>query len=145
MLHVGSKCRCAKYRRNTLQKCGYTYRNNFFLYLAQEFIATTIVHEIMHAYFDSQKTYFTQQFQQHGDMAENYIDDLKNAVQAIYSSLDDKAAYALILNGFGDIFKNDLTYWDTLVSKYDLDTGQIINIRDNYKSHNSGTKTACSQ
>lgn len=112
---------------------------------SQEFIATTIVHEIMHAYFDSQKTYYTQQFQQHRDMAENYIDDLKNAVQAIYSSLDDKAAYALILNGFGDIFKNDLTYWDNLVSKYDLDTGQIINIRDNYKSHNSGTKTECSQ
>ena len=112
---------------------------------SQEFIATTMVHEIMHAYFDSQKTYYTQQFQQHRNMAENYIDDLKNAVQAIYSSLDDKAAYALILNGFGDIFKNDLTYWNSLVSKYDLDTAQIINIRDDYKSHNSGTKTACSQ
>ncbi len=112
---------------------------------SQEFIATTMVHEIMHAYFDSQKTYYTQQFQQHRNMAENYIDDLKNAVQSIYSSLDDKAAYALILNGFGDIFKNDLTYWNTLVSKYDLDTAQIINIRDNYKSHSSGTKTACSQ
>ncbi|KIA90863.1 hypothetical protein OC25_24080 [Pedobacter kyungheensis] len=112
---------------------------------SQEFIATTMVHEIMHAYFDSQKTYYTQQFQQHRNMAENYIDDLKNAVQAIYSSLDDKAAYALILNGFGDIFKNDLTYWNSLVSKYDLDNAQIINIRDSYKSHNSGTKTACSQ
>ncbi|KLT66452.1 hypothetical protein [Pedobacter sp. BMA] len=112
---------------------------------SQEFIATTMVHEIMHAYFDSQKTYYTQQFQQHRNMAENYIDDLKNAVQAIYSSLDDKAAYALILNGFGDIFKNDLTYWNSLVSKYDLDTAQIINIRDDHKTHNSGTKTACSQ
>ncbi|PWS29783.1 hypothetical protein [Pedobacter paludis] len=111
---------------------------------SKEFIATTIVHEIMHAYFDFNKTHYTQQFEQHKDMAEGYIEQLKNAVKDIYPTIGNKEAYALVLNGFGDIFGNDLSYWNTLLSKYNLDNQQIINIRDAYKNHSSGTKTACS-
>ncbi|RZL60466.1 MAG: hypothetical protein EOO93_13735 [Pedobacter sp.] len=122
-----------------------TLNKNVLPFASQEYVATTIVHEIMHAYFDANKIHYVQQLEQHRDMAEGYVEALKVSVKEIYPSILDKDAYALALNGFGDIFKNDLSYWNVLIAKYNLSTQQIIDIRDAYRNSNSTTGTRCAK
>ena len=43
-------------------------------------------------------------------MAEAYIEALKYAIKDVYPNLNNKSAYALVLNGFGDMFSKDLPY-----------------------------------
>ena len=110
---------------------------------SQEFVATTIVHEIMHSYFNANKVYFNQQFQQHQAMAEGYVESLKEAVTDMFEDMPDKDAYALIMNGFNDMFENNLTGWNALLAKYNLTNQEIYQAQQAYKSsapNSPGTK-----
>lgn len=101
---------------------------------SQEFAAATIVHEIMHCYFNANKTYYNNQFKQHQTMAEEYIESMKSAVTDIFPNMPAKDAYALTMNGFNDMFENNLTGWNALLTKYNLTTQEIYNTQVAYKS-----------
>lgn len=102
---------------------------------SQEFVATTMVHEIMHGYFNENKIYYNQQFKQHQLMAEGYVESMKSAVKDLFPNLPDKSAYALVLNGFNDMFENNLTGWNALLIKYQLTTQEIYDTQIAYKSN----------
>lgn len=111
---------------------------------SQEYVATTIVHEIMHAYFNENRTFYNQQFQQHQAMAEGYVEHLKDAVTSLFPNMPDKAAYALVLNGFNDMFEQNLTGWNALLTKYQLTNQEIYDTQSAYKSNNpSAPGTKC--
>lgn len=105
---------------------------------SQEFIASTIIHEIMHAYFNANKIHYNQQFQQHQSMAEEYVESMKNVVKDIFPNSPDKSAYALILNGFNDMFENNLNGWNALLLKYQLSNQEIYDTQIAYKSNVQG-------
>ncbi|MDB5086838.1 MAG: hypothetical protein JWR09_832 [Mucilaginibacter sp.] len=75
---------------------------------SQEYKTIVMVHEVLHAYMDYNNQYFGNQLKQHKEIAQKYVNDIKIFVQGLYPTLKDNDAYAIILNGIGDIYGNDL-------------------------------------
>ena len=88
---------------------------------SKEFATIIMVHEILHAYMNYNNQFRYLQLQQHQEMAEKYVADMKGFVQQLYP-INDPDAYAIILNGLADIFGNNKpAYIDTLKTKYNVD------------------------
>ena len=87
---------------------------------SQEFATITMVHEVLHGFMDYNGQYKTQ-LQQHQQIAEKYVEDIKSYVQQLYP-INDQDAYAIILNGLSDVYGNSpLTFMNALKTKYNVD------------------------
>ena len=104
---------------------------------SQEFKAIIMVHEVLHAYMDY-NTAYKSQLQQHQQMAQKYVNDIKAFVQGLYPTLSDPDAYAMILNGMGDVYNNNQTAYNAVLHSFN--TSQA-----NYEFQRSGLSgTPCS-
>jgi hypothetical protein len=105
---------------------------------SQEYIATTILHEIIHAYLDSEGTYVNNQYMQHIEIGENFVDLLRESVQSNFT-LTDKQANSLILNGMGDIMQNKPDYYTELLNHYNLTPQNVYDTTQTFKNKTNGT------
>ncbi|HEY9044597.1 MAG TPA: hypothetical protein VIN08_01815 [Ohtaekwangia sp.] len=105
---------------------------------SSEYIASVVYHEAMHAFLNANG--FGYEFEQHIEMAENYIDWMVDALKEISPSLSDKDAICLSLRGFGTILERDPPYFNKLISRYGLDLEMLISITDKYRDNLIGTK-----
>jgi hypothetical protein len=104
---------------------------------SQEYKAIIMVHEVLHAYMDYNTTYKSQ-LEQHQQMAQKYVNDIKAFIQGLYPTLSDPDAYAIILNGMGDIYKGNQTAYNAVLHSFN--TSQA-----NYEFQRSGLSgTPCS-
>ena len=104
---------------------------------SQEYKAIIMVHEVLHAYMDYNTTYKSQ-LEQHQQMVQKYVNDIKAFIQGLYPTLSDPDAYAIILNGMGDIYKGNQTAYNAVLHSFN--TSQA-----NYEFQRSGLSgTPCS-
>nr|WP_294943979.1 hypothetical protein [uncultured Mucilaginibacter sp.] len=106
---------------------------------SQEFSATIMVHETLHAYLNYNSNLKTQ-LSQHIEMANKYVDDMRGVLQQVFPSLTNDDANAIILNGLGDIYQQKPSYWNQLLTKYNTDNVSIQVLADAFKKGIYGTK-----
>ena len=106
---------------------------------SKEYIATIIVHEIIHAYLNENGTFYNNQLLQHETMAESFMDDLRIAVQQLFPSLSNEDAISMILGGFADISTLNATYWNDLLTHYKTSNSTIATVTGLYKNGSLGT------
>jgi hypothetical protein len=97
-------------------------------YASQEYITATILHEVLHAYF-----IYSQTIIDHNNMADNYIMWFKNSMLNIYPNMTINDAEALAWGGLGSTWR-----WNNTLTN--ISRNNIININQNYKNGNSGSK-----
>ncbi|NHA06478.1 hypothetical protein G7092_21900 [Mucilaginibacter sp. HC2] len=84
---------------------------------SMEFKTIIAIHEILHAYMNYNKEYYGLALQQHQAIAQKYVGDIKTFVQGLYPTLSDPDAYAIILNGMKDVYK-DANAYQSLLNSY---------------------------
>jgi hypothetical protein len=100
---------------------------------SQEFRATLMIHESIHAFMNLNNQYFENQLRQHQLMADNYVQYMRVLLQSIYP-INDANAYSLVLNGLSDTFGNNKpAYLSTLYNKYNVSNPLLL-----YEYHRAG-------
>jgi len=99
---------------------------------SQEFIAATVIHEILHAYMTFSGK--LGEFNQHTDMANNYIFTMQKDLKAMFPAMTDEDAEALSWGGLGDT-----QAWADLLKNNPTLANSIVNINNQYKNA-TGTK-----
>jgi hypothetical protein len=108
---------------------------------SQEYIAETIFHEVLHANLYGGSTIVGPRMQ-HIDIAQNYIESERTALQGIFPNLTSSDAYAMILSGLGELYKSDPNYYSQLVSNYSqygITINNIVSTTTQYKTNQLGT------
>lgn len=89
---------------------------------SQDYKASIIIHEIIHAYLDYKKIDYNNQLKQHADLARDYISDIATMLHDAFGT-DTENANALAFGGLKDFAtKNPTEYADLLKAK-DLTEG----------------------
>lgn len=99
---------------------------------SKEYIAVTAIHEILHAYM----TYSGKlgEFNQHTDMANNYIYTMQKDLQAMFPGMSDTDAAALSWGGLGDT-----QAWKDMLTNNPDQANKIVSTNQQYKN-STGTK-----
>ena len=99
---------------------------------SKEYIAATTIHEILHAYW----TYSGKlgEFNQHTDMANNYIYTMQSDLKAMFPNMPDFDAEALSWGGL-----SDTQAWKDMLKNDPDQANKIENINQQYKNA-TGTK-----
>lgn len=106
---------------------------------SQEFAAIVMVHEVLHAYMNYDNKYYLNQLAQHQDIAERYVYEIKNLILNIYPGMDEKDAYAIILNGLKDALGPSKDDFIQLLNKQ-YKVNDPFGIYESYRNGFSGTK-----
>jgi hypothetical protein len=106
---------------------------------SNQFIAETMFHEILHAYFFSQTSVNTP-FAQHCEMIQNYVAVEENALMEIFPTLSAHDAVSIILGGMADVQEYDPATLNTVLAGFNLTSTDVINTNNSYKSGAKGTK-----
>lgn len=107
---------------------------------SQEYKAIVMVHEVLHAFMDYNQPFKTQ-LQQHKEIAQKYVNDIRVFVKGLYPTLTDNDAYAMILNGISDIYDNNLQNpnYIALINSY-----KIVDLSGSFLLQKEGiTGTSC--
>ncbi len=98
-----------------------TLNQNYLVGASNEYIASTIVHEIIHAYLAVYPTLLGN-INEHLEMGENYVNQMSAAIIDFYPNLSKTVAYSLVLDGLATFYINGSFtppgYWDQLVANY---------------------------
>lgn len=99
---------------------------------SQEYVAATLFHELLHAFFTTQGR--MSQLQEHESMATAYADALRSTLKEYFPNLSDNEALALAWGGLeGTVaWQNKVQNDPTLVNTYKT-------LSDNHRWGNSGT------
>lgn len=104
---------------------------------SREFIASTIMHEIVHGYLDIINKTYTEGLD-HNIMATDYVNSFQSALQSMYGT-DASEANAL---GWGGLHNTDK--WSQMLSGNVENTNNILNINQEHMKGSAGTKgTKC--
>lgn len=109
---------------------------------SQEFSATTMIHETLHAYMNYNSNLKTQ-LSQHQEMASKYLSDIRTFLQQVFPTLSTDNANSLILRGLGDVFDQKPAYWNTLLTELNTSNVTIEITSDGYKNGQMGYGTKC--
>ena len=103
---------------------------------SQEYLASVIIHEVLHAWLNYNNTYYQNQFRQHESIAQNYVAAVRDLLQQEFD-IDDHDANSLIMEGLSDIIGT--SYYSNLLSSLNLTVGDIQTTSLLYKDGISGT------
>ena len=106
---------------------------------SQEYIAATMIHEALHAYFQYDNLLYDNGVGQHLLMAINYVDDMRNCLKEVFPNLSNNDANALIINGFSQIQSYQPANFDEILDHYNLSLDDVVSIRDDYQNGTTGT------
>jgi hypothetical protein len=106
---------------------------------SQEFIALTILHEGVHAFFNRYQFLYGNPLGQHMFMSTNYVDYLRTSLQSVYNISNDNAN-SIILGEFADISTTYPVDFANLMSKYNLTSTQLLSALNGYKNGTLGIK-----
>ena len=107
---------------------------------AQEFLAETILHEIMHAFMDSKNPNLSE-LEQHQNMyTQGYIDLEITALQNMFPSLSNAAATKLVIGGYDDIKENNRVLYDQILAARNVTEIDVQNTNNDYRHGATGTK-----
>ncbi len=117
---------------------------------SKEYIAETIFHEILHTNLTVSTDIKGKM--QHLEIARNYIDQERIALQEIFPNLINCDAYAMIISGLGEIITDfgslGTDYFNSIVASYapcGIDMNTIINTTAAYKTGITGTPCSTTQ
>jgi hypothetical protein len=99
---------------------------------SQEIIVSTIIHEVLHAYLVYSRS--SQLFNDHEEMANEYIGLMKGALQNLFPNLSNKDAEALSWSGL-----HETTAWQRLVNTNPAKANEITQINKDHVEGNKGT------
>lgn len=99
---------------------------------SKEYTAATIIHEILHAYWTFSGK--LGEFNQHTDMANNYIYTMQSDLKAMFPGMSDPDAKALSWEGLGDT-----QAWKDMLKNDPDQANKIVDINQQYKNA-TGTK-----
>ncbi|MVT11557.1 hypothetical protein [Chitinophaga tropicalis] len=97
---------------------------------SKEYIAATIFHEILHAYFATKNI---DPVLEHDEMALYYRDQIATAVRSLYPSISENDANALAYGGLQHTYT-----WSELVRTNPSAANSIVSINQAYKNGTSG-------
>ncbi|UEG53447.1 hypothetical protein LLH06_00450 [Mucilaginibacter daejeonensis] len=110
---------------------------------SQEYVATVILHEVMHAYMEENKIYYQNQFMQHREMFYAYLENMRDALQRFNGDISDQEGIILALDGMKDFIITDPELYDLVLQFYHIDTYTAISTTGKYKDKTRGTSTGC--
>jgi hypothetical protein len=99
---------------------------------SQEYVAATLFHELLHAFFTTQGK--MSELQQHESMATAYVDALKSTLLDYFPSLSNNEALALAWGGL-----EGTTAWQNKVQGNPALVNTYKTLSDNHRWGNSGT------
>jgi hypothetical protein len=99
---------------------------------SQEIIVSTIIHEVLHAYLGYSRN--SQLFNDHEEMANEYIGLMKGALQNLFPNLSNKDAEALSWGGL-----HETTAWQRLINTNPAKANKITQINKDHVKGNKGT------
>ena len=103
---------------------------------SKEYVAATILHEILHAYFMATSANKQKYIDiDHNNMGLFYIDKMADGLQEIYSTLSRDDAVALAWGGVHESYS-----WSRLVVDAPAEANRILQANNDYKNGISGTK-----
>ena len=116
-----------------------TLNGNILPNSSQEFIATTILHESLHAYFEFIGLFPGSSLNQHMVMSQNYVNLLMASLQSVYP-ISDSDAKAIILSEMADYASTYPNDYLNLLHSYGLTGNQLVSTYTSYLNGTSGTK-----
>jgi hypothetical protein len=110
---------------------------------SQEYVATAILHEVMHSYMEAKGVYFNDQFLQHREMFYEYLENMRDALQRFSGEISDQEAIVLALDGMKDFIRSDPELYDLVMQYYHIDTFTAVTTPGYFKDRTRGTSTGC--
>ncbi|NLR59240.1 hypothetical protein HGH93_14080 [Chitinophaga polysaccharea] len=99
---------------------------------SQEYIAATILHEVLHAYFRAKGS---NPLVDHNDMGLFYIDNMAGGIKEVFPGISDDDARALSWGGVQESYA-----WAQLIKNSPTNANKIIDTNQKYRTSASGTK-----
>jgi len=103
---------------------------------SKEYIAATIMHEVIHAYLTLYGT--NGSLNQHTDMATNYLSIMAIDLKLLYPGITEEDATALSWGGLGET-----QLWKDLVRDHPDQANKIVDINNQYKNATGTKGTRC--
>jgi hypothetical protein len=118
------------------------FNSNTNMNASQEYIASLLIHEIIHTYLDVNTT-LSGNLQQHTEMLKGYIDKMAASLQGFYPNITLQQARSLSLQGLGSDVTSSSAF-SSLLSQYGFNRdpsspNNYANYAQQFQTNNIGT------